>query len=115
VVAWALCARLGNQAGTAASYSQLGILTVDRGDLAGAVAWHGRALAIRLQIGVPQVANNMRRLADHRATLGGHAFRQALAAGVGEETAAALIAALDDLARRQAETETEDPGASGAD
>lgn len=106
--------RLGNQADMAGSYSQLGILAADRGDLAGAVVLHGRALAIRLQLRVPQLAIDARRLGDHRAMLGDDAFRQALTAGMGEETAAAMIALLDDVARNQAEAETERPGESGA-
>ena len=105
--------RLGNQADMATSYSQLGILTAHRGDLAGAVALHGSALAIRTQLGVPRMADSAHRLADLRATLGGDAFRQALAAGVGEETAAAMIAALDDWERGEAEAEAEDPGDAG--
>ena len=96
----------------ATSLSQLGILGAARGDVAGAVGLHGRALAIRAALGVPQMANNVRRLGEHRAALGEDAFRQALTAGIGAEGAAEMIAALDELARRQAEGD--DPGADEA-
>ena len=62
--------RLGNQAGMATSYSQLGILEADRGGPATAViAWHVKALAIRLQLGVPQAVIDLRRLPPTAASL----------------------------------------------
>lgn len=99
---------LGNQAGIARLLSQLGILRAERGDVAGAVGLHGRALAIRAALDVPQIKINVRHLQQHRAALGEDPFRQALIAGVGAESATALIAALDDLARRQADGDASD-------
>jgi len=104
--------RLGNQADIATTLSQLGILGAARGDAAGAVGLHGRALAIRAGLGVPEVAINVRHLGEHRAALGEDAFRQALAAGIGAESAAEMIAVLDELAHQQADGD--DPGAGEA-
>jgi len=60
--------RLGDQAGMATSYSQFGSLVAKRGGpVAEIVAWHIRALAIRLRIRVPQAVNNLRQPAPARA------------------------------------------------
>lgn len=104
--------RLGNQADIATSLSQLGSLGAARGDVAGAVGLHGRALAIRAELGLRQMGIDVRHLGEHRAALGEDAFRQALIAGIGADGATEMIAALDDLARRQAEGD--DPGAAAA-
>jgi tetratricopeptide (TPR) repeat protein len=101
--------RLGNQAGMAITISQLAILAAALGNLPDAVGLHGRALMIRSKLGVPQISNNVQHLIEHRATLGDAGFLAALTAGIGAENSAQLLAALDDLARRQAETEPEDP------
>ena len=56
--------RLGDQAGMAATWSQLGNLEEERGgSISAAVTWHVKALMIRLGLGVPQAADNLRRLA----------------------------------------------------
>ena len=67
--------RLGNQADMAASYSQIGSLVAERGGpVADIAAWHIRALAIRLRIGVPQAVNNLRQLLPYRRELGAEPF-----------------------------------------
>jgi tetratricopeptide (TPR) repeat protein len=73
--------RLGDQAKMANSYGQLGILEADRGGpAAAAIVWHMKALAIRLRLGIPQAAIDLRRLAGCRrelcraAVLCGHAI-----------------------------------------
>ena len=72
--------RLGNQAGMATSYSQLGSLVAERGGpVADIVAWHIRALAIHLRIGVPQAVNNLRQLLPYRRELGAEPFAALLA------------------------------------
>ena len=63
--------RLGDQAGMATTCSQLGILEAERGGPeAVAIAWHVKALAIRLRLGIPQAVIDLRRLAVHRSGLG---------------------------------------------
>ena len=50
--------RLGDQAGLAAAYSQLGNLETERGGpVATAVTWHVKALAITIRLGIPQAMN----------------------------------------------------------
>ena len=89
--------RLGNQAGMATSYSQLGNLGADRGGPAAAViTWHVRALAIRLQLGVPQAVNNLRRLAACRRELGAEPFTGLLAQAAGDTELAETITSLLD-------------------
>jgi tetratricopeptide (TPR) repeat protein len=89
--------RLGNQAGMATSYSQLANLGADRGGPAAAViAWHVRALAIRLQLGVPQAVNNLRRLAACRRELGAEPFTGLLAQAAGDTKLAETITSLLD-------------------
>ena len=91
--------RLGNQAGMATSYSQLGILDADRGAPAAAViAWHVKALAIRLQLDIPQAVNNLRRLAACRRELGAEPFTGLLAQAAGDtELAEAITSLLDQV------------------
>jgi hypothetical protein len=63
--------RLGNQAGMATTYSQLGSLEAERGGDAGlAISWQLKALTFRLRVGAPQGMNNLRRLAAYRGELG---------------------------------------------
>jgi tetratricopeptide (TPR) repeat protein len=72
--------RLGDQAGIAASYGQFGNLEHDRGGSAAvAIAWHVRALAIRLRLGVPQAVNNLSGLGAYRRDLGAEPFASLLA------------------------------------
>ena len=72
--------RLGDQAGMATSYSQFGSLVAERGGpVADIVAWHIRALAIRLRIGVPQAVNDLRQLLPYRRELGAEPFAALLA------------------------------------
>ena len=89
--------RLGDQAGMATTYSQLGNLGADRGGPAAAViAWHVRALSIRLQLGVPEAVNNLRRLAAYRRELGIEPFTGLLAQAAGDTELAETITSLLD-------------------
>jgi len=91
--------RLGNQAGMATSYSQLGILDADRHAPAAAlIAWHVMALAIRLQLGVPQAVIDLRRLAACRRELGTEPFTGQLAQAAGDTELAGTITSLLDQA-----------------
>ena len=89
--------RLGNQAGMATSYSQLGFLEKERGgQIAAAIGWHVRALAIRLALGVPQAANNLRRLSEYRRELGTGQFTSLLNSTSGNPDLADTITTLID-------------------
>ena len=71
--------RLGDQAGMAACYHQLGILETDRGGQpAIVIAWHVRALAIRLALHSPQVVIDLRHLGEYRRELGTGQFTSLL-------------------------------------
>ena len=71
--------RLGNQLGMATTYSQLGNLEDERsGSIDAAIAWHVKALVIRLGLGVPQARNNLRRLAAYRRERGAEPFARLL-------------------------------------
>jgi hypothetical protein len=87
-----------SQAGMATSYSQLGILEAERGGDAGVSAsWHVQALAIRLGLGVPQAAIDLRRLATHRAALSAGSFTRMLTEAAGADGAQTIASLLDQL------------------
>jgi len=89
--------RLGDQAGIATSYSQLGNLEKERGgSTTSAVKWHVEALVIRLRLGVPRAANNLRRLAAYRRELGAEPFASLLAQAAGDTDLAETITSLLD-------------------
>jgi len=89
--------RLGNQAGMAASYSQLGDLEADRhGPAAAVIAWHLKALTIRLRLSVPQAVNNLRRLSAYRREIGGESFTSSLLQAAGDVDLAKTITTLLD-------------------
>jgi tetratricopeptide (TPR) repeat protein len=90
--------RLGNQMGMAISFSQLGILETDRGgSTATAIAWHVKALVIRLQLGVPQAQIDLTRLSELRRELGVGPFTSLLAEAVGDtELQETVISWLDE-------------------
>ena len=92
--------RLGDQAGMATTYRQLGILEAEQpeGSAATAVGWHVKALAIRLRLGAPQAANDLRRLAAHRQELGPGLFTSLLSEAAGNtELTEAITSLLDQL------------------
>ena len=81
----------------ATSYGRFGILDADRHAPAAAViAWHVKALAIRLRLGVPQAANNLRRLAAYRRELGAEPFAGLLAQATDDTELAETITSLLD-------------------
>jgi tetratricopeptide (TPR) repeat protein len=89
--------RLGDQAGMATSYRQLGNLEKERGgQIATAIAWHVRALAIRLALGIPQAANNLHRLSEYRRELGTGQFTSLLNSTAGDPGLADAITSLLD-------------------
>jgi tetratricopeptide (TPR) repeat protein len=89
--------RLGNQAGMASSYSQLGLLEeASGGQIATAITWHVRALAIRLALRAPQALIDLRRLSEHRRELGTGQFTTLLNSTSGDPDLADTITALID-------------------
>ena len=73
------------------------ILDADRDAPAAAViAWHVKALAIRLQLGVPQAVIDLRRLAAHRRELGAEPFTGLLAQATDDTDLADTITSLLD-------------------
>jgi hypothetical protein len=87
--------RLGDQTGMAATYSQLGNLESERGgQIATATAWQVRALLIRLALGVPQAATNLRRLGEYRRELGADQFTSLLNSNAGDPS---LVETITDL------------------
>jgi DNA-binding FadR family transcriptional regulator len=78
-------------------YYQLGVLEADRGNAGRSIAWHMQALAIRLRLGVPQAADDLRRLEAHRAALGPGEFAELLARAPGPEDAQTITSLMDQL------------------
>ena len=90
--------RLGDQAGMATTYSQLGILEADRGGRAGqAISWPAQALVIRLRLGVPQAVIDLRRLAAYHDDLGPERFGGLLAQAAGDSLAETIMSLLGQL------------------
>jgi tetratricopeptide (TPR) repeat protein len=84
--------RIDNQASMANSFSQLGILEAERsGPAAVVIAWHVRALVIRLQLRVPEAIIDLRRLAALRSELGPERFTGVLAQATGDTDLAETI------------------------
>jgi tetratricopeptide (TPR) repeat protein len=69
---------LGNRAEMAASLSQLGVLATERGDPGAGVPLNLRSLAIRLEIGVPEVRIDLHWLGRQRELLCEERFREIL-------------------------------------
>jgi hypothetical protein len=91
--------QLGDQPGMATSYHQLGNLEADRnGPATAVIAWHVKALTIRLQLGIPQAIYDMRRLSAHRHEIGGESFTRSLLQATGDADLAKTITSLLDQA-----------------
>ena len=89
--------RLGDRASMATTYSQLGILETDRSaPVSTAIAWHVKALGIRLRLGIPQAWNNLRRLAAYRSEIGTGPFASVLAQAADDTGLAEAITSLLD-------------------
>ena len=74
-----ICERLGSKTNLAIACSQMGILEAERGSKPKmAIAWHVRALAIRLPLSIPEATDNLRLLALHRDELGARRFSKVL-------------------------------------
>ena len=83
----------------ATSYSQLGILGSERGAAAEeAIAWHLRALGVRLPLEIPQVGIDLSHLRRHRETLGVQRFTTILGNLVDAEAVATVNRLIDEFA-----------------
>jgi tetratricopeptide (TPR) repeat protein len=91
--ALAIKERVGNQVSMAITYSQLGVLEAKRGGPeTAAIAWHMKALAIRLRLGIPQAVDDLRRLATYRSELGPERFTSLLTQATSDTGLAEAIA-----------------------
>lgn len=76
------------------------------GETATAIAWHVRALAIRLVIGVPETVNDLRFLNRYRRGLGSGQFTSLLnSTTAGSGLADAITRLLDQMDRAGADTD----------
>jgi hypothetical protein len=85
----------------ATSFSQLGLLSGQLGATGESIAWHARALAIRLPLQVPQVLINLRALARYREELGLERFTEALDAAAGPGAANEIQVLLDQVSAEE--------------
>ena len=84
--------RLGNQTRLGIDYSQLAILETDRGgSTVTAIAWHVKALVIRLHLRVPHARVDLSRLSALRCSLGVGPFTNLLAEAVGDTELAETV------------------------
>lgn len=89
--------RMGNQAGMAATISQLGFVAAERNELEQAIGLHGRALVIRVRIGIPEVRIDARQPRELRRLVSAESFARGLVTTVGENGAGQLVELLDGL------------------
>jgi tetratricopeptide (TPR) repeat protein len=89
--------QLSNQDGIASTLSQLGILHTDIARPVEAIAYHLRALTIRLAIGAPQVGIDLTRLHRLRTVLGERAFAETARQYLNDDAYANLSALLEQL------------------
>ena len=85
----------------AITYSAMALLARDRGGLADqSIALHMRALAIRLRLGVPEAAFDLRSLAAYRRELGNGTFSHLITqTGSDSELTSVIGPLLDQLTR----------------
>jgi hypothetical protein len=89
--------RLGQQDNIASTWSQLGILEKDRGGpVTAAVTWHVKSLGIRLRLGTPKAAIDLRQLASYRLEIGAGPFTSLLLEAAGDTDLAETITSLLD-------------------
>src|SRR5262249_50886719 len=89
---------LGNRAGIAGSFSQIGVFLTRRGAAEEAVAWNLRSLAIRLELRVPQVRIDLHWLGRQRELVGEDRFLELVAQHGGEGAVATVLGLLEQAA-----------------
>jgi len=83
--------RLGNQAGMATSYHQLGNLRLEQQLPVEAVPYHARALVIRARLGIPQGGNNVPSLRQTHQELGAARTLALLTGAVGPDAGRQIL------------------------
>jgi hypothetical protein len=89
---------LGDRAGMARSYGQIGMLFTTRGMPDAAVSWNLRSLLIHMELRSPVVRNDLHWLTQQRQMLGETRFLGLLREQLSEDDAQALLHLLDDFA-----------------
>ncbi len=92
---------LGDRASMASSYSQIGVLLTETGKPEEAVPLNLRSLAIRLELGVPQVGISLYDLTHQREALGEQRFLDVLKQHLDENGVNAVLKLLEDFAAKQ--------------
>jgi tetratricopeptide (TPR) repeat protein len=92
---------LGDRAGIALSYGQLGVLLTETGPVEEAVQYNLSSFLFHLEVGAPQASINLHWLARQRALLGEERFRTLVSGRIGEQDTAALLQMLDEQGSEQ--------------
>ena len=102
--------RLGNQVDTAMTCTALGILMAKgRNNPALAIAWHSKALELRLSLGIPNAIFDLRPLASYRVDFGAERFSDLLAQATSDaELIQAITAGIDQLEAAETAGDSED-------
>jgi tetratricopeptide (TPR) repeat protein len=87
--------RLGNQAGMATTWSQLGLLRAAQDRLMEAISFHVQALVVRIQLGVPHAGIDVQQLVKLRTKLGSRSFDKAVGKALGAEDVARFLDMLE--------------------
>ncbi|MET8847768.1 tetratricopeptide repeat protein [Amycolatopsis sp. NPDC004625] len=95
VASLAINSELGNRASAATNLSQLGILADDKDELAEAVEWHSRAVSICVQLNLPAMEFNLKRLRSLRERLGRELFAERASRVLPPADLSAVTALLD--------------------
>jgi hypothetical protein len=105
--------RLGDQAGLATSYHQLGTLETARGSAAAAIDWYVKAFIIRARLDNPQRTDDLRAIAAERHRLGTEEFVRLLTQAAGLDDALRIASDLDQLESGSSNTDGgAEPGAA---
>jgi tetratricopeptide (TPR) repeat protein len=100
--------RLGNQAGMATSWSQLGILHSAAHQYADAIAWHIRALFTRARLQVPQMVIDARALVGIRTQIWNQSFVEMATNIIDDSELAELQTLLDTVQTASSGNEAEE-------
>jgi hypothetical protein len=110
----AISEQLGDRAKMATTISQMGILHTEKGRAADGVPLNLQSLALRLEIGSPNVPTDLYWLSRQRSMLGADAFCALVATHGDAESLTSLLALLDqfDAAQQEAAPAAPPPAAS---
>jgi tetratricopeptide (TPR) repeat protein len=91
---------LEDRPGIAKTTSQIAILEADRGDVEKSIGLHGQALRMRLSVDPPGALVDLRRLDNHRESIGKDELLRILTTALGPDDAVAMVALLEKWAER---------------